>query len=82
MAKDLNNVVEINDGKFDKVDELLKEGKTILAAMELGPFASESLKKGFSDHFNAKIELKEMKENAGVCGCGKTANALVYLWRE
>lgn len=82
MAKDINNAVEILNGDFSNVEQLLSEGKTILVAVEMGQFVTESLKKGKSEHFNANIELKEKKENAGVCACGKPANALVYFWRD
>ncbi len=82
MAKDINNAVEIYNGDFSQFKELLSEGKTILAAIEKGERVTSSLEKGFSDHFNAKMELKEDKENAGICGCGKPANALVYYWRD
>ncbi|MBE4704397.1 hypothetical protein [Spiroplasma platyhelix] len=82
MAKDLNNMIEILDGDFSNIENLLTEGKTILAAVEIGEYVSSSLNKGFSDHFNANMELKEKKENIGICGCGKPANALIYIWRN
>ncbi|AOG60892.1 hypothetical protein SHELI_v1c09430 [Spiroplasma helicoides] len=81
MALDKNNAVEITNGDFQAISNLLSEGKTVLAALELGPKVQESLKNGkMSDDF-AFIELKEKKENAGTCACGKDANVLVYLWR-
>ncbi|AUB31144.1 hypothetical protein [Spiroplasma floricola] len=84
MSKNLNNVFEISDmSKFELKDikEILDKGQTILMALEKGEHVSNSLAKGFSDYLNAYIELKEEKENCGICGCGKPANILVYIWK-
>ncbi|ASP28762.1 hypothetical protein SCORR_v1c09900 [Spiroplasma corruscae] len=81
MGLDKSNAVKVTNGDFNTISNLLNEGKTVLAALELGPKVQESLKKGkMSDDF-ALIELKEKKEHAGTCACGKDANVLVYLWR-
>ncbi|AKX34513.1 hypothetical protein SLITO_v1c08990 [Spiroplasma litorale] len=81
MSLDKNNAVEVSNGDFELINKLLSEGKTVLASVEYGKKVEESLKRGkMSDDF-ANIELKEKKDNCGKCGCGKTANTLVYLWR-
>ncbi|AGR41139.1 hypothetical protein [Spiroplasma taiwanense] len=84
MSKNLDNVIEILDFTkydFDEIKQFLNEGKTIKIALELGENVKRSLTKGYSDHFDANIELIEEKENCGVCGCGKPANALFYFYK-
>ncbi|AUM62331.1 hypothetical protein [Spiroplasma monobiae] len=84
MSKNLNNTIEILDmSKYslDDLEKLLKEQKTIILALEKGEHVSNSLNLGYSEYLKANIELKEISENCGTCGCGKPANILVYVWR-
>ncbi|AGR41169.1 hypothetical protein [Spiroplasma taiwanense] len=81
MALDLNNLVEINNGDFNEISQQLNNGKTVLAALEKGPLLEEALKTGKMNDGFANIKFKEEKDNCGVCGCGKPANTLVYLYR-
>ncbi|KAF5276150.1 hypothetical protein FQR65_LT16468 [Abscondita terminalis] len=72
MAKDLNNLVEVLDLTKHSIEEihgLLNEGKTLLVALENGEHVQKSLENGFSGYLQANVELKEQKENCGVCGC-------------
>ncbi|QHX36329.1 hypothetical protein [Spiroplasma sp. BIUS-1] len=84
MSKDLNNVVEVLDMtkvEIQEIQNMLEEGKTLLIALENGEHVANSLKEGYSNFLGANIELKEEKENCGVCGCGKPANILAYAWK-
>ncbi|AKU79376.1 hypothetical protein [Spiroplasma turonicum] len=82
MGFNLNNTVEVTDGNFDLITKYLEEGKTVIASLQKGEKLTESLQTGDMLNGFAKIKLKESKENCGVCACGKTADTLVYLWRE
>ncbi|WP_338985241.1 hypothetical protein [Spiroplasma endosymbiont of Diplazon laetatorius] len=84
MAKDLNNLVEVLDMtkyELEDLNTILDEGKTILIALEKGEHVTNSLNEGYSHYLKANVELKEEKENCGVCGCGQPADILVYAWR-
>ncbi|WP_338982530.1 hypothetical protein [Spiroplasma endosymbiont of Eupeodes luniger] len=82
MPKNLENVVEIFDGNIDLVTSALSEGKTIIMAVNKGPLANKSIETGYSEFFDAQVDFKEDKENAGTCACGEPADCLVYMWRE
>ncbi len=81
MALDLNNLVEITNGDFGEIDNQLKQGKTVLAALQKGELLTQALSKGEMNDGFAKIKFKETKQNCGTCGCQKPADTLVYLWR-
>ncbi len=79
--KNTKNAHIIENGDRNLLIELLGKGQTVLYSVENGPRISEALKKGYHDYFESNIELKEMDENAGTCGCGNKANMRVYLWK-
>ncbi len=84
MAKDLNNVVKITSvdkGDFSPILNALDSGKTILLAVKKGELTSSSLENGRIELLNAYCEFKETSENCGICGCGETADTLIYIWR-
>ncbi|AOG60285.1 hypothetical protein SHELI_v1c03300 [Spiroplasma helicoides] len=83
MAKDFNTNISFTKGnEIEKIIKALDEGKTIIWAVEYGEKVRDSLAKGKIEFLgNANCELKELKEDCGTCGCGKPANALIYVWR-
>lgn len=85
MAKDAINFIntlELEDKSKENINKLLSEGKTLVLPIEIGKFVAKSLEAGFSEYYNANIELKEMKDNIGLCGCGNPNNALIWAWRD
>ncbi|AGM25995.1 hypothetical protein SSYRP_v1c04020 [Spiroplasma syrphidicola EA-1] len=82
MAKNLDNLTVISNGDMTKVFNELELGKTVLLSIEKGPLAAQSIAEGYSEFFKAKMELAAEGAYEGLCGCGKPADAKVYLWRE
>ncbi|WP_106078992.1 hypothetical protein [Mesoplasma coleopterae] len=84
MKNNADKVIEVLDMtkiNIEEVNDKLNKGYTILMAFEKGKNVTKSIQDGWSEYLNAKVELKEEKENCGICGCGKPANILVYVWR-
>lgn len=82
--KENTNIKEdiiIMDGNIDLMMKSLDEKKVVLAAIELGEQAQQSVDSGFSEHFQAHVKLKEATDS-GVCFCQKPATHLVYIWRD
>lgn len=77
----IENIIRITDGDMSKIGELLDNNSVVEVALENGEHVAKSLEAGFSEHFNAKIELIEEGENLGTCGCGKPADIIVRLSR-
>lgn len=83
MAKNLNDVITINHNMTkDEIDNLLEQGKTLLLTGNKGEMVTASLAKGYSDYFEANIELAAEGWYQGVCSCGQPNNIKLYLWRD
>ncbi|WP_338983024.1 hypothetical protein [Spiroplasma endosymbiont of Othius punctulatus] len=85
MPKDTKNFIyisDLDDKSRENINKLLQDKKTLVMALEVGDNVKKSLDKGFSDFLNANMELKEYKDNIGVCSCGEPNNALIYLWKD
>ncbi|ASZ09340.1 hypothetical protein CK556_03220 [Mesoplasma chauliocola] len=84
MAKNLNKLIEVLDmsnADMQYLDQKLNEGYTILVAAEKGKAVEKSLEDKWTNFLNANVELKEERSGCGICGCGKPANVLLYMWR-
>lgn len=84
MTKDLNNLFDSRHGASElEIRKALDEGKTVIAAVQTGKFASESLKNGYSDYLDAHIELSDEKptNNQKCFGCENIADSVMYFWK-
>lgn len=70
----------IMNGNLDLMNKALAAKKIVLAAIELGEHAQQTVATGWSDHFQAYAKLKGTT-TTGTCFCKKPATHLVYFWR-
>lgn len=83
MPKDLNNLFYSTHGVSElEFRKTLDEWKTVASVVQLGEFFSDWLKKGYSNYFDAYVELSDEKTiDQKWSGCENITDSIVYFWK-